>query len=265
MSRNVPRRGSRLSGLKGNFSGSTKNFFRSKHRMLSQAQRTTILELHRQGVGKREIARVLGISRVSVRKVLRANSSAVPELQRPEKAESYRQQILELLEKCKGNLVRVHEELIAGGAELSYPALTAFCRRHGIGQTARARTGWKEAQGADRLGGAVLFADAVFSVLSEFSALRLQGVSDRCAALPWRRPGAGHDRQHACGRAARQRAGHGAGAGNGGLWRASRLSVRGARDRQCESFGTGGETLISTVIIYAQSAGKPMRIGVILN
>jgi hypothetical protein len=30
--------------------------------------------------------------------------------------------------------VRVHEELVAVGAELSYPALTAFCRRHGIGQ-----------------------------------------------------------------------------------------------------------------------------------
>jgi hypothetical protein len=30
--------------------------------------------------------------------------------------------------------VRVHEELVAGGAALSYPALTAFCRRHGIGQ-----------------------------------------------------------------------------------------------------------------------------------
>lgn len=30
--------------------------------------------------------------------------------------------------------MRVHEELLAGGAELSYPALTAFCRRHGIGQ-----------------------------------------------------------------------------------------------------------------------------------
>jgi hypothetical protein len=30
--------------------------------------------------------------------------------------------------------VRVHEELVASGAELSYPALTAFCRRHGIGQ-----------------------------------------------------------------------------------------------------------------------------------
>jgi hypothetical protein len=31
--------------------------------------------------------------------------------------------------------VRVHEELLAGDAELSYPALTSFCRRHGIGYT----------------------------------------------------------------------------------------------------------------------------------
>lgn len=101
--------------------------------MLSQTQRTTILELHTQGVGKREIARVLGVSRVAIRQVLRSNSTAVPELQRTQKAEPYRQQILELFDRCKGNLVRVHEELQAGGAEMSYAALTAFCRRHGIG------------------------------------------------------------------------------------------------------------------------------------
>jgi transposase len=101
--------------------------------MLSQAQRTTILELHRQGVAKREIARVLGISRGAVRKVLRSNSTAVPERNRAQKAEPYRQQILELFEQCQGNLVRVHEELVAGAAQLSYAALTAFCRRHGIG------------------------------------------------------------------------------------------------------------------------------------
>ena len=70
--------------------------------MLSQEQRTTILELNRQSVSKREIARVLGISRVAIRQVLRSNSTAVPELQRPEKAEPHRQQILELLGKCKG-------------------------------------------------------------------------------------------------------------------------------------------------------------------
>src|SRR5208337_4059962 len=74
--------------------------------MLSQSQRTAILELHAQGVKKREIARVLGISRLTVRKVLRSNSPQVPALQRAEKAEPYRQQILELLPRCKGNLTR---------------------------------------------------------------------------------------------------------------------------------------------------------------
>ena len=102
--------------------------------MLSQSQRTTILELNQQGVSKRQIARVLGLSRLAVRRVLRLNSTEVPEIHRPEKAEPYRPQILELFVSCKGNLVRVHEELLAGGAQLSYQALTAFCRRHGIGQ-----------------------------------------------------------------------------------------------------------------------------------
>src|SRR5471032_1737611 len=103
--------------------------------MLSQAQRTAILELSAKGVSKREIAQVLRLSRPTVRKVLRENSTNVPEIQLAEKAEPYREQIFELLTSCKGNLVRVHEELVAGGAVLSYPALTGFCRRQGIGQT----------------------------------------------------------------------------------------------------------------------------------
>jgi transposase len=55
--------------------------------MLSQAQRTAILELSAQGVSRREIARVLKLSRLSVRKVLQANSTNVPEIQRAGKAE----------------------------------------------------------------------------------------------------------------------------------------------------------------------------------
>ena len=42
--------------------------------------------------------------------------------------------ILDLFPACKENLVRVHEELIASGASLSYPALTDFCRRQGMRQ-----------------------------------------------------------------------------------------------------------------------------------
>jgi transposase len=86
-------------------------------------------------VSKHEIAQVLRVSRLSVRKVLRSNSTNVPEIQRVEKAEPYREQILDLWTSCKGNLVRVHEELAASGAALSYQALTGFCRRQGIGQT----------------------------------------------------------------------------------------------------------------------------------
>ena len=167
--------------------------------MLSQAQRTTTLELSAKGVTKREIARMLGISRLSVRRVLRSNSTALPKLHRAEKAEPYRGQILELLSACKGNLVRVHEELVAGGAALSYPALTAFCRKQGIGQTPLAPAGRYHFEPGEemqhdtsphevQLGGKkrkVQTASAVlcysrmlfFQCYPTFAAFRLQGVS----------------------------------------------------------------------------------------
>src|SRR5215468_9413545 len=109
--------------------------------MLSKGQRTAILELQAQKVSKGQIARILGLSRSSVRKVLRSQSSDVPLLNRAEKAEPYQQQILEEWANCKGNLVRVHEELVGGGLALSYSALTAFCRRHGIGQKPKRPSG----------------------------------------------------------------------------------------------------------------------------
>lgn len=102
--------------------------------MLDQSTRAAILKLHEQGHSIRGIARAMQLSRGAVRHVLRAATDQVPQLERPEKATPYREQILELYQRCKGNLVRVHEELVAIGAQLSYPALTAFCRRQGIGE-----------------------------------------------------------------------------------------------------------------------------------
>lgn len=101
--------------------------------MLDQSTRSAILRLRNEGHGTRTIARALGVSRGAVRQVLLDGSDDVPQLERAEKAEPYREQIVELYVSCKGNLVRVHEELVLLGAELSYPALTAFCRRNGIG------------------------------------------------------------------------------------------------------------------------------------
>lgn len=68
-----------------------------------------------------------------MRKVLSTGTPDVPPLDRVSRAEPHKDQIIELLARCKGNLVRVHEELAAQGVSLSYPALTAFCRRHSIG------------------------------------------------------------------------------------------------------------------------------------
>jgi transposase len=101
--------------------------------MLDEATRTAILRLHEAGRGTRAIARAIGISRGAVKDVVRTGSTEVPRLSRNEKAEPHRDDILDLYARCKGNLVRVHEELVAVGATLSYQALTAFCRRHEIG------------------------------------------------------------------------------------------------------------------------------------
>lgn len=101
--------------------------------MLDEDTRKTILKLHAAGHRKRSIARMLKISPKTVRKIVDGGNAEVPRLDRSQKAEPYHDAILELFADCKGNLIRVHEEIQALGAQLSYPALTAYCRRHHIG------------------------------------------------------------------------------------------------------------------------------------
>jgi transposase len=101
--------------------------------MLSTDLRTTILHLHSQGHGTRTIARTLGISRNAVKRVLATGSSEIPTIERQEKAEEHLEEIRSLYVQCRGNLVRVWEELQASDVPLAYSTLTAFCRRHGIG------------------------------------------------------------------------------------------------------------------------------------
>jgi hypothetical protein len=101
--------------------------------LTESATRGAILALRDAGHGSRAIARTFQISRNAVKAVLADGAPAPPLIRRAEKAEPHRDGILALLASCKGNLVRVHEELLAPGKALSYRALTGFCRRHGIG------------------------------------------------------------------------------------------------------------------------------------
>jgi len=109
--------------------------------MLDETTRAAVLRLRKEGHGTRSIAHALGISRGSVKDVLKSGSAAVPDIERAEKADPFRDEIVGLYAECKGNLVRVHEKLLDGGATLSYQALTAFCRRHGIGHEPRKPAG----------------------------------------------------------------------------------------------------------------------------
>jgi transposase len=109
--------------------------------MLDQDQRTAVLQLHQQGHSVRAIAKALGVSRDAVTSVIESGSAEVPRIIRPELYEPWREEILAQHTACKGNLLRVHEELLEQGATFSYQALTGFCRRHGIGHTPKPPTG----------------------------------------------------------------------------------------------------------------------------
>jgi transposase len=101
--------------------------------MLDQKLRAAILALRDKKHGIRAIARALQISRGAVRDVIASGSEIVPAVSRESAAAAWRDQIVEQYALCKGNLVRVHEEISELGAKVSYQAVTAFCRREGIG------------------------------------------------------------------------------------------------------------------------------------
>jgi len=90
--------------------------------MLSQAQRTAILELNTQQVSKREIARVLGISRGAVRKVLRAKlQRGTGTATEPRKPNLTGNRSWSFSADAKGNLVRVHENCWRAGRSYRIP------------------------------------------------------------------------------------------------------------------------------------------------
>lgn len=102
--------------------------------MLDAETRTAIILLHREGHGIKAIARALNVSRNAVRWILRDAGSQMPPPERRQKAEAHLDLIRELIVRCKGNLVRVHEELEDGGVKIAYATLSRFCRRQELKQ-----------------------------------------------------------------------------------------------------------------------------------
>lgn len=102
--------------------------------MLDHETRAAILRLAQEGHGTRFIARAVGVARKSVQRVLASGRAEVPTIERPDQLSAHVEQVRALHGICKGNLVRVHEELAARhGIEVPYTTLTRFCRKAEIG------------------------------------------------------------------------------------------------------------------------------------
>jgi transposase len=94
----------------------------------SENKRALILELHKRH-GIYQIARTVGASRLTVRRIIKSGTAQAPKISRPSTVEPYRAQILDLCSSCRGNWTRVHKELMAYGAQFSYSTLTHFVRQ----------------------------------------------------------------------------------------------------------------------------------------
>lgn len=112
--------------------------------MLDNETRAAILTLLDKGCGRREIAKVLDISRNSVKSII-SGSAAQGGCERGSRLDAYLEDIRALYATCgdkrkgRANLVRVREKLKellekrGEKLEASYSALTRFCRAHGLG------------------------------------------------------------------------------------------------------------------------------------
>ena len=107
--------------------------------MIELDRRKAIFLLHQEGMGVREIARRLGLSRNAVRRIIR-HKGATPDLTRTDKIRIDPDLLRKIYNECKGWKQRVHEKLVEEeGIEVKYSTLTRMLREIGIGRAQKTR------------------------------------------------------------------------------------------------------------------------------
>ena len=110
--------------------------------MISQELRIAVLTLHRQGHGSRKIAKDLEIGRTAVLEIIRSGQAGTVRRGKAHRLDPVIEVLRELHLSCRGNLVRVAEELASQhGIAVAYTTLTRYCRKHGIGEAAKVQAG----------------------------------------------------------------------------------------------------------------------------
>lgn len=119
--------------------------------MLDRDTRAAVLRLRQEGHGARTIGDALGISRHAVRRVLKQGDPTPPRIVRETVYDAHLERVRTLFVSCRGNLVRVHEELTREGVVGAYPTLTRFCRSNGVGVEPKKRVGTWEFQPGEEM------------------------------------------------------------------------------------------------------------------
>lgn len=109
--------------------------------MLDRDTRAAILRLRQAGHALRKIAQDLGVGRNTIRDVLKSGQPDVPARDRSTALDAALDPIRALYTECRGNIVRVQEELQKRhGIAATYSSLTRFCRRRHISRSEAVQT-----------------------------------------------------------------------------------------------------------------------------
>jgi hypothetical protein len=103
-------------------------------KQVDQETRRLILQLHEKGVGLRRIARLVSKSRPVVKKIIASGTEIPPNRARKSLLDEHREEIVRLIMQCRGNLTRVHEELVLAGVAHGYNTLADYVRKHQLKQ-----------------------------------------------------------------------------------------------------------------------------------
>jgi transposase len=107
--------------------------------MIEADKRKAIFLLHQEGMQAREIARRLGLSRNTVRAIIR-QEGLMPQVVHADKQRIDEQLLRRLYQQCQGRMARVHEKLVEEEAiQVTYSSLTRMLRELGLSQPQKSR------------------------------------------------------------------------------------------------------------------------------
>ncbi len=108
--------------------------------MIETDKRKAVFLLHQEGQPAREIARLLGLSRNTVRAIIGQAGAPPPRRPRADKQPLDEELLRRLYQECQGHGARVHEKLVEEeGVAVAYSTLTQRLRQLGLSDPPKAR------------------------------------------------------------------------------------------------------------------------------